>query len=61
VLRYPEGPGSRSGLDASEQGFEFDSVRLRHPITRLACPTGRRKGRTRKTGTCMRHAPETTL
>ena len=45
VLRYPEGSGCRPGLDASEQGFEFDSVRLPHPITRLARPTGCRQGR----------------
>jgi hypothetical protein len=44
VLRYPEGSGCRPGLDASEQGFEFDSVGLTHPIARLACPTGCRQG-----------------
>jgi hypothetical protein len=36
VLRYPEGSGRRSGLDASEQGFEFDSVGLPHSISSLA-------------------------
>jgi hypothetical protein len=50
VLRYPEGSGCRPGLDASEQGFEFDRVGLTHPIARLARPTGRRQGRTRKRG-----------
>jgi hypothetical protein len=45
VLRYPEGSGCRPGLDASEQGFEFDGVRLPHPTTRLARPTGCRQGR----------------
>jgi hypothetical protein len=48
VLRYPEGSGRRSGLDASEQGFEFDSVGLPHSISRLARPTGCRQDRTRK-------------
>jgi hypothetical protein len=53
VLRYPEGSGYRPGLDASKQGFEFDSVRLSHPIARLARPTGCRQGRTRKRGARM--------
>jgi hypothetical protein len=54
VLPYPEGSGCRSRLDSSKQAFEFDSVRLPHPITRLARLTGFRQGRTRKTGVCMR-------
>ena len=35
VLRYPEGFGCRLGPEASEQVFEFDSVRLLHPMARL--------------------------
>ena len=36
VLRYTEGSGCRPRLDSSEQAFEFDSVRLPHPMARLA-------------------------
>jgi hypothetical protein len=41
VLRDPEVSACRLQLDAGEQGFQFNGVRLRHPRVRLARITAR--------------------
>jgi hypothetical protein len=42
VLRHAERSGSRLRLDSSDQGFEFHSVRLPHPLRKLLLSSGGR-------------------